>query len=700
MSFRLKTILGVAIIEAVLLFILIVSAMSLLRASNEEELLKRAYSTAGLFASAARDPAFNMDLSALQSFVDQLLNNEGVVYVRVISNRGTVLASGGDAAALKRPFRADRALDDVDDAVFDAYADMQVGDLKQGRVEIGFSTHNIQQVLQRARARTVGIALIEMILVALFSYALGVYLTRGLRDLREASAQMAAGQLGVQVPIAGKDELAETARTFNDMSLRLKQADDDRRRAEEALQKLNEDLERRVRVRTEQLADANRQLEFQAFHDSLTRLPNRTLFYDRLEQAVLTGKRENRAMALMVLDLDRFKTINDTHGHVAGDLVLQTVAVRLQDTLRASDTIARLGGDEFALLLPTIKDGNTALLTANKVVQALRQPMPIDGLVLDVGASIGIALFPHDGVEKSELLRRADSAMYAAKRAGTGACLYAATHDIGDAAAEERHLLQRELAAAIEGGTQFLLHYQPKVDLDAGRINGIEALLRWDHPRHGLLYPDDFIPLAEESGLGTRLTTAVLDLALARCRSLQAAGHALTVSVNVSASNLRDETFPAIVTAALKRAGVLATSLELEVSETAIMLDPTRSIRTVTRLAEMGVQVAIDDFGTGYSSLAYLKKLPIAKIKIDKSFVIDMEARGAEAEIVRSIIGLGHSLGFNVVAEGVETQTAWNWLKMWGCNALQGYRLSRPMPEERLDGWLKEFANAGLKPPP
>lgn len=698
MSFRLKTILGVALIEAVLLFLLILSAMSFLRTSNEEELLKRAYSTAELFASAARDPALNMDLSALESLVQQLLGNAGIVYVRVIGNRGSVLAAGGDSQALVRRFRADRTLDDVDDAVLDAFADMQVGDLRQGRVEIGFSTHSIQHVIERARARTIGIALGEMVLVALFSYALGVYLTRGLRQLREASTQIASGRLGVQVPVNGKDELAATARTFNEMSLRLQQADADRQRAEDALVKLNEDLERRMRARTEQLAEANRQREFQAFHDSLTRLPARALLYDRLEQAVLTGKREQRVWALMLLDLDRFKTVNDSHGHAVGDLVLQVVATRLRETVRGADTVARLGGDEFALLLPTIKDGATALATADNIVQALRVPIEVEGLVIEVGASMGIALFPPDGATRRELLRAADNALHAAKRTGKGACLYAAAPDVGEAAAEERRRLQRELTAAIDSRAQLVLHYQPKIDLDAGRINGIEALLRWDHPRHGLLYPDDFISLAEQAGLGARLTVAVLDLALARCRLLHTRGHALTVSMNISASALHQEAFPAAVAAALKRAGVLATSLELEVSETAVMLDPPRSLRAVTRLAEMGVQVAIDDFGTGYASLAYLKKLPIAKLKIDKSFVIDMESRGAEAEIVRSIIGLGHSLGFNVVAEGVETQTAWNWLRMWGCNALQGYRLSRPLPPERLEEWLKEFAYAGLSP--
>ena len=687
MSFRAKTILGVALIEGLLLFILIVSSLTLLRSSNEDELFKRAYTTAHLFASTAENAVLATDVATLHSEVQQVLVNPGVLYARVLGPDGTVLAQGGDAALLRRPFVPDKIATDVpDDHVIDAFADISVANQRYGRVEVGLSTAAIQKALAAARRQTIAIAAIEMGLVALFSFALGTYLTRGLGALRVAAQRVAEGELGYQVPITGTDELAQTVAAFNDMSRELKRLDDERAQAEEALNTLNADLERRVAFRTEQLAAVNQELEQQALHDPLTKLANRTLFYDRLEQAVLTGKREDRRLALVMIDLDGFKAINDTRGHHTGDLMLQEVADRLRHTLRQSDTVARLGGDEFALLLPTIRDADTALATVRKVHAALTRPMRLDNGEIAVGASLGVALFPQDGDDGEALMRRADTAMYDAKRNRRGITLYGSELDHATA---QRDVMESELRVAIATGA-LVLHFQPKIDLAGGDVLGMEALLRWPHPRYGLLYPNDFLPLAAHAELTKPLTVWVLQAALAQCRAWRNDGVAAPVAVNVDIDSLLDADFPGLVMRALAKAELEPDSLELEVSEKAIMTDPPRAIANVRALSDVGVHIVIDDFGTGYSSLAYLRKLRVANIKIDGSFIRDMDQDDDHGVIVRSIIGLGHNLGFNVVAECVEKPETFQRLRELGCDAAQGYSVSRPMPADKLDAWLKQ----------
>lgn len=690
MSFRAKTILGIALIEGLLLFLLIVSSLDYLRTSNESQLLKRAYTTARLFASAAENAVLATDLATLKSEAQQVLSNPGVVYVRVADASGTVLAQGGDPLYLRRSFAATTHLDAVDGGVADAYADITIAGTEYGRVEVGISTAEIQATLTAARRRIIGIAGIEMLMVALFSFALGTYLTRGLGALRLATQRVAEGEFGYEVPVTGGDELAQTAAAFNTMSRSLKNADDERIQAEEALSKLNADLERRVAFRTEQLAATNKALEHQALHDPLTKLANRTLFYDRLDQAILTGKREGRKFALVVIDLDGFKTVNDTHGHHAGDLVLQEVAVRLRNTLRQSDTIARLGGDEFALLLPTIGDRDAALVTAAKIHATITRKLTLGDGEVAVGASIGVALFAQDGDDAETLIRHADSAMYDAKRNGRGTTLYRAELD---QVVAQREVMARELRAAI-AQCSLMLHFQPKIDLARGKVSGIEALLRWPHPRFGLLYPKDFLSLAERTDLLKPLNVWVLDTALGHCRAWRDNGTTVPVAVNISTQCLLDEAFPAQVIDALARHELAPDSLELEVSERSIMEDPPRAITNVRKLGSQGVSVVVDDFGTGYSSLAYLRKLRIEKIKIDGSFIKDMSEDHDHNVLVRSIIGLGHSLGFNVVAEGVERQDVLDRLRELGCDAAQGYCMSRPMPADKLDEWLRR-ANDG-----
>jgi diguanylate cyclase (GGDEF)-like protein len=422
----------------------------------------------------------------------------------------------------------------------------------------------------------------------------------------------------------------------------------------------------------------------QALHDPLTNLPNRRLFRDRVHQAVVNGKRSGVPAAVMILDLDRFKEVNDTLGHHIGDLLLQQVGARLQSTLREGDTIARLGGDEFAVLLPTVADEAAAAQVARKIVDVLEAPFALKGWTFDIEASIGIALFPEHGHTVDALMQRADVAMYLAKESRAGFEVY---HADRDRHSPRRLALLGELRRGIEGG-DLVVHYQPKADMRTGGIRGVEALVRWSHPAHGNIPPDEFVPLAEHTGMIRTLTLFVLDEALRQCRAWQDDGLRLGVAVNLSVRNLYDPSFADEVARLLRKWRVDPDLLELEITESVIMADPMRAMSVLARLSALGVGLSLDDFGVGYSSLAYLKKLPVTEIKIDKSFVMNICTDESDALIVRSTIGLARSLGLRVVAEGVETEEAWARLVALGCDIAQGHHLCRPKTAEDLAAWL------------
>ena len=427
-------------------------------------------------------------------------------------------------------------------------------------------------------------------------------------------------------------------------------------------------------------------LRRQALHDGLTGLPNRSLLSDRAGQAIRHADRDGTVAALLLLDLDRFKEVNDTLGHHHGDQLLVQVADRLRTTLRQVDTVARLGGDEFAVLLPRITNAEGAVAVARKVRAALAEPFLLNGLSLEVEASIGVTIYPEHGHDAAELLQHADIAMYQAKQTHAGFVLFdPATHDQHSAT---RLTLLGELRRAIEQG-QLPLHYQPKVDAHTGRVLGVEALVRWQHPVQGLIPPDDFIPLAESTGLIGPLTDYVLDAAVHQCHDWRLAGHHLSVAVNVSTRRLLDLTFPDKVAAVLAAWNVPAELLIIEITESAIMSDPAHALEVLNRLNTMGVQVAIDDFGTGYSSMEYLKALPVHELKVDRSFVGQMTSNDRDAVIVRSTVDLGRNLGLRVVAEGVEDGATWEQLDALGCDAIQGYHISRPVPPEDFISWLE-----------
>ncbi len=438
---------------------------------------------------------------------------------------------------------------------------------------------------------------------------------------------------------------------------------------------------RDITERKEQMAA----LEYQALHDALTDLPNRTLLSDRVSQSILRAQREGSQLALVLTDLDRFKEINDTLGHQNGDLILQQVSARLRGVLRESDTIARLGGDEFALLLPSVDMGQ-AISIVRKLVSTLEDPVLIDGQALHVSASFGIAMYPGHGEDESALMRHADVAMYIAKRGSLGYTVY-------DPAKDQNSLrnlaLVSELRQAIDGG-ELILYYQPKVLLSTGKVIGVEALVRWRHPRYGLMLPDNFIPLAEQTGLINPLTQWVVTAALEQCRQWQMRGVALTIAVNLSVRNLLDMQFADQLSVALQGVPPAARQLCLEITETAMMTDPMRALAILQALNGMGVTLSIDDFGTGYSSLSYIKQLPVNELKIDKSFVMGMGTSDNDVVIVRSTIELAHNIGFKVVAEGVEDEAAYNRLIGLNCDIAQGYYISQPLLPADIEVWLRE----------
>ncbi len=440
-------------------------------------------------------------------------------------------------------------------------------------------------------------------------------------------------------------------------------------------------------VMTEDITARKKQeiaLEHQALHDGLTDLPNRTLLFDRLQQAILASKREHHPLALLMMDLDRFKEINDTFGHHGGDDVLRHVAARLKSQLRESDTVARLGGDEFAIILPGVQDEAAAGLTASRILQALQEPLMIEGEQLEIRASIGIVLFPRHAEDADTLVRRGDAAMYEAKRAGAGTAFYTLEHDVDSSSLT----LTFELRRAIEESA-LILHYQPVLRCGTGEVVGVEALVRWPHARHGLLAPDRFIPLAEQSRLIRPLGRRVLEAAVQQQDRWWREGITLRMAVNLSIRNLQDPELVPCVTRVLNTYSVPPDWLTLEITESTLMADTEETLKALAPLKAMGVRVSIDDFGTGFSSLTNLKRLPIDELKIDKTFVTEMPSKKKDGLIVRSTIDLAHALGLVAVAEGVEDGSAWDMLAAQGCDLAQGYYLCRPLPAMELVRWYQ-----------
>ena len=435
---------------------------------------------------------------------------------------------------------------------------------------------------------------------------------------------------------------------------------------------------------TERKAQAER-VEYMATHDTLTGLPNRALFSELLNKSLADARRANEHVAVLFLDLDRFKIVNDTLGHGVGDLLLDTVADRLRAATRAGDIVARQGGDEFIIALPRLATQQDAALIADKIGNALNHPCILAGHELHISTSIGIALFPEDGADATTLLKNADAALYRAKAMGRNNFQFF-TADMNSNTAE-RLALENALRRALER-QELSLHYQPQVDLPSGRIVGAEALLRWQHPEWGIVSPARFMPIAEESGLINAIGAWVLTEACREAQSWSAPNDYSSVAVNLSAVQLRQLDLVNLVEAALTETGLAPARLELELTENTIMRDTAATRSAFEALHALGVKFAIDDFGTGYSSLTYLRQLPIDKLKIDRSFVADIPQSADASAIAATIVRMGASLGLQTIAEGVETQEQYDWLAHAGCHQAQGYLIAKPMPAEAFRALL------------
>ena len=499
------------------------------------------------------------------------------------------------------------------------------------------------------------LALAAIALSVVGSIVIARNITRPINKLADVARRIEAGDYAQKVDVTHKGEIGALASSFNYM--------------------------------LEGIASREKENLRLAFEDHLTGLPNRAMFYDRLTQALLAGKRHGQLVGVMVLDLDRFKYVNDTLGHPVGDLVLIEVASRLRGLLRESDTVARLGGDEFAILLPSGEPEHTRTV-ARKILQSLESPILAEGQPIDIGTSIGIVNYPEHGEDANMLLRHADIAMYAAKRAKSGF----ATYDMQLEAGRQDHLtLLGELRRAIEHN-ELVLFYQPKFSFAKGETTGVEALIRWQHPTRGCVSPADFIPFAEQTGNIRMITRWVIDAAIAQCAVWQAAGHPLKISINISARDLLDKELVPYVAAKLLEYAVPAGLICAELTESALMEDPQRARETLAQLHVLGLRLSMDDYGTGYSSLAYIKDLALDELKIDRAFVSGMNDDAQSAAIVHSTIELGHRLGMVVVAEGVETGHELTALKQFGCDYAQGYHVCRPMRAEDVIAWLRTQA--------
>jgi diguanylate cyclase (GGDEF)-like protein len=502
------------------------------------------------------------------------------------------------------------------------------------------------------RMTLLGLAIIAVMLAVIGSVFIARRITRPLNALAGIARQIQEGDYSRTADVAEPGEIGALAASFNHMR--------------------------------DAIAFRESEIRRLAFEDTLTGLPNRAVFAEQLDRVSKIAVRSGSPFSVMFIDLDRFKNINDTLGHEAGDEVLQVVARRLRTAVRESDLVARFGGDEFFVLLPTTPPERIGIVV-ERIRAALESPVTVGDQPIDISGSIGIADAPAHGNEPSLLMRRAEIAMYSAKRARSGFAIYDASHD--QHRGEHLHLLG-ELRKAVEE-SQLLLYFQPKVNLRTGRTVGAEALVRWQHPVRGMVPPGDFVPFAEHTGAIRMVTRWVIQSAVRQCVEWRAAGLALHMSINVSARDLADDELPDFLAAALRDSGVPPEMLCLEITESALMEDPGHAQETVRRLHAIGVELSIDDYGIGHSSLAYVKNLPVNELKIDRTFVMNMALRPRDVAIVRSAVELGHNLDLRVTAEGLETNEDLRLLRELRCDLAQGYLISRPVPAAALESWLK-----------
>ncbi|GMR20723.1 MAG: hypothetical protein BMS9Abin36_1319 [Gammaproteobacteria bacterium] len=647
-SFTGRLMLGILVIHFVMLPLLFGGVLYIVQQGYQNQFVLHVRLNASRFASLIIE---EWETKRVQELLDDAVFSGHVVFAEATDQNGRVVADAVDQPE-RRDFKEDFFYDRHGDDVY--YAGLPLVDrngIRRGELRLGYDETSTEAQIALANNRGLYLAAAYVLLSFLLVFFWGKRMTRSLEHLRRASRKIASGQLEEQLEV--KSDITE-------------------------LQDLVEDLN----FMRSELMRQTASMEHLASHDSLTGLPNRMLLSDRLQQTIASSQRNQSSFAFLLMDLNDFKEINDTLGHLAGDLVLQEIAVRLRATMRRSDTVARLGGDEFAIILPAAQK-KVIEIVAQKLHDVMEQTFVIENQQLQLGGSFGVALFPDHGDNSTDLMRHADVAMYEAKRIGSSCVIFRddLVHDTLN-----QLTLAGELRKGIARG-DMVVYYQPKIDLRTGTVRGAEALVRWQHPKRGLISPNEFIAVAERTGLIEPLTFWVIDEAMRQVKAWRQMGLQLDVAVNLSARSLHDRQLPDKIEDIVRKQGADMRWLELELTESMIVADSLRAEEILSRFHEQGIKISIDDFGTGYSSLAHLQKLPVSVIKIDRSFVMNLSDNENDAAIVRATIELGHALGLTVVAEGVEHQAALLLLQELGCDLAQGYYFAPPCPAAEFEQW-------------
>jgi len=533
------------------------------------------------------------------------------------------------------------------------------------------------------------IIVVGLVIIGLVAWLLSLRTRRTLRALTAATRSLSQGDFQVEVPIRSRGPAGELARAFNEMAHQLSAS-------RQQITNYQKTLETRVRERTRELHSATLRAVQIAQTDPLTSLPNRLLFRTKLEESVKSAAADKSRVAVLFVDLDFFKNFNDSLGHDAGDAVLRAAATRLQDAVRQDDVVARFGGDEFVVLISRLEAQHAehvALTVAEGILETLSKPFDVAGTSLTMPASLGIAIYPHDGANASELIKNADTAMYAAKQAGRNRI----EHFSGGSSRQQalRTQFENDIRRGLAAG-EFFLMFQPQVDSDTGSPTGLEALLRWRHHTRGLIQPAEFIPIAEESGIINPLGQRALAMACEQFKLWQGQDIHPRISVNVSARQLADPGWLKSVDDTIARTGIPPNYLDLEITESMLVGNPQNVIDTLDTLGQMGVTLTLDDFGTGYSSLSYLTRLPFHTIKIDRSFIQHIDEKPRRG-IVQAIVAIAHSLGMRIIAEGVETPLQLSILREIGCEEIQGFYIAKPLDANAIESWWRmQLGNVGV----
>jgi len=647
-SLRSRIVISIVAIEVVILSALVWSNTLHVLDTQKERLDDTSQVIAHQFTEAAGRLLIENDIATLEEHARTALGHEEVLYVIVkdlefntLVNFGVLPDEGG-----KLP----------ENSILEISESVTYSGKPRGKLRMGFSSDPLARISREVRNRNIIVALIGIALSIIFALFIGHLLSSDLETLTDAVRRFARGEKDVSVKIQSKDEIGELSSAINKMIVERKEAEET--------------------------------IWHQANYDDLTGLPNRNVFFDRLQMAQLSAERDSKMVAIHFIDLDYFKDVNDTEGHSVGDVLLQEVALRLRGAVRRTDTVARLGGDEFGIVQTSINHISAAEALAEKILTKMQEPYNLGHKKVFIGASIGITVYPMDDEAPDELLRNADIAMYAAKDSGRNTFEFFARDMSEDI--KSRNVLEQELHEALDKQEFFLL-YQPKFSGQGKDITGVEALLRWNHPLRGLISPDDFIPLAERSGMIAQIGSWVLKEACIQAKAWQDKGLPLfNMAVNLSAVQLAQEDLAAMIKQVLQETGLNPHFLELEITESTMMHDPANTVDILDELDALGVKISLDDFGTGYSSLAYLKRFPLSRIKIDKSFTRDILTNPDDAAIVTAIITLARTLNMAVTAEGVETEDQFEYLLNSDCDEYQGYLLGMPMAAADLVDMLKQ----------